>query len=88
MDEVYFTPLYYVMCHFSKYIRPGAHVVTSTIQHPEIMAVAAVNPDKSICVVAFNPTTQRHNLRVELDGSSVFVPINEQALQTIVFLPR
>ena len=23
-DEVYFTPLYYTMTHFSKYIRPGA----------------------------------------------------------------
>lgn len=87
-DELYFTPLYYVMCHFSKYMRPGAQVVTSKTNHSDIMAVAAVNPDKSISVVVFNPTMQRHTLRVQLAGNCVFVPINGQALQTIVFLPR
>lgn len=87
-DEVYLTPLFHVMCHFSKYIRPGAQVVTSTSLNPDIMVVAAINPDKSVSVVAFNPTTQRHTLRVELADRSVFVPISGQALQTILFPPR
>jgi glucosylceramidase len=87
-DEVYVTPLYYVMSHFSKYIRPGAEVVASTSQNPDIMAVAAANPDKSMSVVVFNPTTQQRTLRLELEDNVVFVPINGQALQTILFLPR
>lgn len=85
-DEAYFTPLYYIMCHFSKYIRPGAQIISSTCQHPDIMVVAARNPDSSICVVAFNPTKQKHTLRVELSGDYCFAPINEQALQTLLFL--
>lgn len=87
-DEVYVTPLYFVMCHFSKYIRPGAQIISSTSQNPDIMVVAALNPDMTISVVAFNPTSQRHTLRVELGDDVVFVPINEQALQTILFPPR
>ena len=27
IDEIYYTPLYYVMTHFSKYIRPGAEII-------------------------------------------------------------
>jgi glucosylceramidase len=76
------------MSHFSKYIRPGAEVVASTSQNPDIMAVAAANPDKSMSVVVFNPTTQQRTLRLELEDNVVFVPINGQALQTILFLPR
>jgi len=30
-DEVYFTPLYYVMSHFSKFIRPGAKKIECTL---------------------------------------------------------
>jgi glucosylceramidase len=52
------------------------------------MAVAAANPDKSMSVVVFNPTTQQRTLRLELEDNVVFVPINGQALQTILFLPR
>ena len=87
-DEVYFTPLYYVMSHFSKYIRPGARIIASTSQHPDIMVIAAENPDRSISVVAFNPTKQQHTLLVELADQQVFVPIDAQALQTIVFPQR
>lgn len=87
-DEVYFTPLYYVMCHFSKFIRPGAQIVSSVSQHSDIMTVAAVNPDKTVSVVAFNPTSSNHTLRVELGNDIVFIPINEQSIQTILFPPR
>lgn len=87
-DEVYFTPLYYVMSHFSKYIRPGARIIASISQHPDIMVTAAQNPDGSISVVAFNPTKKQHMLRVELIDQEVFVRIDAQALQTIVFSQR
>ena len=30
-DEVYYTPLYYIMAHFSKYIRPGAELLAQNL---------------------------------------------------------
>ena len=53
-DEVYFTPLYYVMAHFSKYIRPGAHIIGLENTVKDIQVTAAINPDKSITVIVFN----------------------------------
>ena len=34
-DEVYFTPLYYVMSHFSKFMRPGAVKIGCNINDKE-----------------------------------------------------
>jgi glucosylceramidase len=84
-DEVYFTPLYYIMSHFSKYIRPGSHIIESTSSNKNIMVVVAENPDKSIAVIAFNPTNSEHTLQVEVNSTNVSVNISKQALQTILF---
>ena len=46
-DEIYYTPLYYVMTHFSKYIRPGAQIIDIENNDDNLMVTAALNPDKS-----------------------------------------
>ena len=52
-DEVYFTPLYYTMVHFSKYIRPEAKIVEVNHSDTEIMVTAAKNLNGSITVIVF-----------------------------------
>jgi glucosylceramidase len=84
-DEVYFTPLYYIMSHFSKYIRPDSHIIDSKCSNKDIMVIAAENPDKSIAVIAFNPTNSEHTLQVQVNSTSMSVNISKQALQTILF---
>ena len=42
-DEVYFTPLYYTMAHFSKYIRPEAKVIELDNSNSDLMVTAAKN---------------------------------------------
>ena len=51
--EVRRNPEYYVMRHFSKYVRPGAKVLGAT-SHFNSMAIAFRNPDGIIVVVAQN----------------------------------
>jgi len=83
-DEVYFTPLYYTMSHFSKYIRPGAIVIDVENPDNDLMITAAQNPDGSIAVVIFNEKTNAKNFRLNLKESNVNIKINGQAIQTIV----
>ena len=45
--EVRHNPEYYVMRHFSKYVRPGAKVLGTT-SHFNSMAIAFRNPDGTI----------------------------------------
>ncbi|MDG1822162.1 MAG: glycoside hydrolase family 30 protein [Flavobacteriaceae bacterium] len=83
-DEVYFTPLYYIMSHFSKFIRPGAKIIDSKISDPQLMAAAAKNPDGSIAVVVFNESKTRKSFKLNLNQLSKNITIEPQAIQTIV----
>lgn len=83
-DEVYFTPLYYTMAHFSRYIRPGAVRIGFENTREEIKATAVENPDGTIAVVIFNPLAEPKGVKLSLSGQSLEFSISAKALQTIV----
>jgi glucosylceramidase len=83
-DEVYFTPLYYVMAHFSKFMRPGATRIGCQINHKEVMATAVQNPDGSIALAVFNPTEEQYNININLNNQTQTLSIDSKALQTII----
>ena len=83
-DEVYFTPIYYTMAHFSKYIRPGSKIIGLDNSDDAIKVTAAQNPDGSIAIVVFNPTDEAKSFKVELKEESTIVQISPQAIQTIL----
>ena len=83
-DEVYFTPLYYTMAHFSKYIRPGAKVIGLDNSDTDLQVTAAQNPDETIAVVVFNEGTTLKTFELSLGESSKLITIQPQAIQTIL----
>jgi len=87
IDEVYFTPLYYVMAHFSKFMRPGAVKIGCTIDSKEVVTTAVQNPDGSIAVAIFNPTDKTQTLEIKLNTRQTNISINAKALQTVVIKP-
>ena len=83
-DEVYYTPLYYVMTHFSKFIRPEAKVIEVKKSDEELMVAAAKNPDESIAVVIFNEGTTPKNFELTHNDLIKNISISPQAIQTIM----
>lgn len=83
-DEVYFTPLYYIMAHFSRFIRPGAVRIGFDNTDESLMVTAAQNSDGSVAAIILNMNAEARNLKVELKEKSVEVRISPHALQTIV----
>ena len=83
-DEVYFTPLYYTLAHFSRFIRPGATRIGFENPDSDLMVTAAQNPDGSIALVVFNPTEIAKHFSLCLDESSSKLSINQKAIQTIL----
>jgi len=83
-DEVYLTPLYYTMAHFSKYIRPGATRIGFENGDDTLMVTAAQNPDDSIAIVIFNEAEEAKNLNILLNNKSTEITISAKAIQTIV----
>ncbi|GAP42010.1 O-Glycosyl hydrolase [Lentimicrobium saccharophilum] len=83
-DEIYFTPLYYTLAHFSRFIRPGAVRIGFTNTGDSLMVTAARNPDGSIAVIVFNPEEAAKGVHLTLHEKSVEFAINGKALQTIL----
>ncbi len=83
-DEVYFTPIYYTLAHFSKFIRPNAKVIGVENSDDDLMVTAAKNPDGSIAVVVFNQDSKAKNFNLSLSSGAIEVQISGQAIQTII----
>jgi glucosylceramidase len=83
-DEVYFTPLYYTMAHFSKYIRPGAQRIGFSNTDEDLLVTAAKNPDGSIAVVVLNQGETKKSFEFILGDTKQNITISPKALQTIL----
>lgn len=83
-DEVYLTPLYYTMAHFSKYIRPGAKRIGWTCDDESLLVTAAKNPDGSIALVVLNQGEEVKNISLALGEATANFSIDGKALQTIM----
>ncbi|MDA8650630.1 glycosyl hydrolase family 30, partial [Flavobacteriaceae bacterium] len=83
-DEIYFTPLFDVMTHFSRFMRPGAEVIGAVSSDPDLMVTAAENPDGHVVVVVFNEGLQAKSFDLEFGGKVKEISISPQAIQTIM----
>ena len=84
-DTIYYTPLFYGLQHFSKFIRPGARVlpVEGSIDE-NLMVTAAQNPDGSLVIVAFNMTEKPAHASYSIAGQIVDDTLNPQSLKTYI----
>lgn len=83
-DEVYLTPIYYTMAHFSKFIRPGAKILDTDFTDADLMFTAAQNPDGSIAFVIFNPSEEEKSFKVNMTNFTESFRIDKKAIQTIL----
>ena len=87
-DEVYFTPLYYTLSHFSRFIRPGAVRLGFSLSDDSLMATAAKNPDGSIAVVILNQGLEKKVITLATGKETETIAISGQAIQTIMINPK
>jgi len=83
-DEVIYTPLYYLLSHFSKFIRPDAHRIGVKGEEVDgLIYTAAKNPDGSIAVVVFNQNEEVHEVSIVLETKTFTSKIAPRSVQTI-----
>jgi len=83
-NEVYYTPLYYTMLHFSKYIRPGAKRIDYSLTDETILSTAVINKDGSLVVVILNMTNDSKTVTLKLNNRAKVIRIPHQGIQTIL----
>jgi len=83
-SEVYFTPLYYIMAQFSRFIRPDAvRLGVQVSQQDDIQTTAVKNPDGELVLLVFNPNPEPKQLHIKTNQKVIKISINPEALQTI-----
>lgn len=84
LNEVYYTPLYYVMGHFSKFIRPGAvRVALDGYERDGIMTTCFKNEDGSYALVLLNMTDANMPFEVRLNGQAWRYNLKAESIQTV-----
>lgn len=83
-DEVYFTPLYYTLAQFSRFIRPGAIRIGQDCNDNDLMVTAAKNPDGTTAVLIFNPLEEKKGIKLRVNQDEYAFTISEKAIQTVV----
>ena len=83
-NEVIYTPLYYLLSHFSKFIRPNAVRIDLKSKEIEgLIYTAAKNTDGSLAVVIYNNKNESFEVSMDLEGNNYTTTIAPKAIQTI-----
>jgi glucosylceramidase len=85
--ELHFTPAYYYIGHFSKFVRPGARRIIASPTVGRLMTTAFLNPDGSIAVIVMNQSEEAQPFYVWVNGMAA--PTNSPAHSMMtVLIPR
>lgn len=82
--EVRYTPAFYYIGHFSKFVRPGAHRIASRGGPTALQSVAFANPDGSVVTVVLNESDLAVSFPLSVAGEAVACSIPAHAIQTYV----
>ena len=83
--ELIYTPTYYYIGHFSKYIRPGAVRISTVSSRSFLMSNSWKNSDGSIVTIIMNEQNEEINYKVLVEDLSISVNIPPRSIQTILY---
>jgi glucosylceramidase len=83
--ELFFTPSYYYLGHFSKFVRPGARRVSTSSSRSALLATTFLNPDDTVATIVMNPGESEISFRFFVGTSEAALVIPPRAIQTLVY---
>lgn len=79
-----FTPSFYYLGHFSKFIRPGARRVEAAASRSNLLTTAFLNTDGRLATVVMNPTDSAVDYKFFVGRDEALASIPAHAIQTLV----
>ncbi|MBL0100715.1 MAG: glycoside hydrolase family 30 protein, partial [Saprospiraceae bacterium] len=83
-DKLIFTPSYYYIGHFSKFIRPGAKRIISAPSRSQLLTTSFVNTDGKIVVVVMNQSDIKISYNLCIGTKAAEISILPHAIQTLI----
>ncbi len=84
-DELIFTPSYYYIGHFSKYIRPGAKRVSTVSSRSHLLSTSFLNDDGSMVTVIMNQSDLEIKYKLYIGQMAVEQTSLPHSIQTLVY---
>jgi glucosylceramidase len=84
-DTLIFTPTYYYIGHFSKFIKPGALRISTTTSRTTIESTSFQNNDGTIVTVVMNPNDEIISYKLVVGDLESKFDIEPRAMQTIIY---
>lgn len=83
--ELIFTPSYYYIGHFSKFIRPNAKRVSTAPSRSQLQTVSFLNEDGKMATIVMNDSDKPVTYNFIVGSSEAKVNILAHAIQTLVY---
>lgn len=84
-DELIFTPTYYYIGHFSKFITPGAKRISTTTSRSTIESTSFLNPDGQIVSVIMNKNDYDIDYKMIVKDFEIRNTIEPNSIQTLIY---
>ncbi|MFA6540856.1 MAG: glycoside hydrolase family 30 protein [Bacteroidota bacterium] len=83
--ELIYTPSYYYIGHFSKFIRPGAKRISTASSRSQLLSTTFKNEDGSVVTVVMNQSDAPVTYRLVVDSQSASFTIPARGIQSLVY---
>jgi glucosylceramidase len=83
--ELIYTPTYYYIGHFSKFIRPGAQHVSTTTSRSHLLSTSFINEDDSVATIVMNQSDMDIEYNFKVGSSETKLSIPAHSMQTLVY---
>ena len=83
--ELIYTPSYYFIGHFSKFIQKGAKRIDCVTSRSNLISTSFLNPDGKVVTVVMNQGNEKINYNVYVDTNKVSISILPHAIQTLIY---
>ncbi len=83
--ELIYTPSYYYIGHFSKFIKTGAKNITSAVSRSQLISTSFLNPTGEIVTVVMNQTDKDLVYFLNMEGKGCEIKIAANTIQTLIY---
>ena len=83
--KLIYTPSYYYIGHFSKFIQPDAKRVSTAVSRSVLISTSFINTDGKMATIVINSTNKKVVYNLYLEAQKVVVEIPAHAIQTLIY---
>ena len=83
--ELVYTPIFYYIGHFSKFVKPNAKRVSTTASRNSLLTTSFVNENGQMATIVMNKTNDEIKYKLFVGTGMTEVVIKPHAMQTIVY---